>query len=112
MTDASIGKWKLALVLFLVVASHGVLDAMTNGGLGVAFFSPVDTERYFLPWRPILVSPIGAARFFSTWGLRIMANEILWIWCPAVAVLVLIKLAKSLKAAYQPEARSLGNDQG
>jgi inner membrane protein len=105
-------QWKLAFVLFLVVASHGVLDAMTNGGLGVAFFSPIDTERYFLPWRPILVSPIGAGRFFSTWGMRIMANEILWIWCPTIAVLVLIKLAKSLKEADQPGARSLGNDQG
>ena len=105
-------QWKLALVLFLVVASHGVLDAMTNGGLGVAFFSPFDTQRYFLPWRPILVSPIGAGRFFSTWGLRIMANEIPWIWCPTIAILALIKLAKSLKEVFQPGARSLGNDQG
>jgi len=40
--------------LFLATASHGVLDAMTNGGLGVAFFSPFDNRRYFLPWRPFL----------------------------------------------------------
>jgi len=31
--------------LFLATASHGVLDAMTNGGLGVAFFSPFDNRR-------------------------------------------------------------------
>ena len=104
-------QWKLALVLFCVVASHGVLDAMTNGGLGVAFFSPLDTQRYFLPWRPILVSPIGAGRFFSIWGLRIMANEIVWIWCPTIAVLTLIKVFKSVKDAYQPTTQSLGNDQ-
>lgn len=39
----------LFLYFFLCTASHGVLDAMTNGGLGVAFFSPFDTTRYFLP---------------------------------------------------------------
>jgi hypothetical protein len=38
--------------VFLATASHGVLDATTNGGLGVAFFSPFDNRRYFLPWRP------------------------------------------------------------
>ena len=27
--------------------SHGVLDAMTTGGLGVAFFSPFDNTRFF-----------------------------------------------------------------
>src|SRR5215472_19241854 len=31
--------WKLAFILFLAIASHGFLDAMTNGGLGVAFVS-------------------------------------------------------------------------
>lgn len=51
--------------LFLATASHGFLDAMTDGGLGVAFFSPFENHRYFLPWRPIRVSPIGMGRFFS-----------------------------------------------
>src|SRR3954467_11384180 len=37
--------------LFLVTASHGLLDALTNGGLGVAFFAPFDDRRYFFPWR-------------------------------------------------------------
>ncbi|MER3445627.1 MAG: metal-dependent hydrolase [Candidatus Dadabacteria bacterium] len=31
----------------LVTASHGMLDAMTDGGLGVAFFSPFKNTRYF-----------------------------------------------------------------
>lgn len=53
--------WQLALFFFMITSSHGLLDAMTNGGLGVAFFSPFDTGRYFLPWRPIEVSPIGVA---------------------------------------------------
>ena len=44
-----IGRLPLFTFLFLATASHGVLDAMTNGGLGVAFFSPFNNGRYFLP---------------------------------------------------------------
>src|SRR6267154_1903330 len=40
--DSAREGWKPGLLLFLITASHGVLDAMTNGGLGVAFFSPFD----------------------------------------------------------------------
>lgn len=80
------GRLSIALYLFLVTASHGVLDAMTSGGLGVAFFSPFDTHRYFLPWRPILVAPIGVSRFFSPWGWAVVKNELLWVWLPAGCV--------------------------
>jgi len=34
-----------ALLATVVVASHGVLDAMTTGGLGIEFFWPFDTQR-------------------------------------------------------------------
>lgn len=73
---------------FIVTASHGVLDAMTDGGLGVAFFSPFDTTRYFLPWRPIVVSPIGPAYFFSRWGWEVIVSEVSWVWpwCGLVVV--------------------------
>jgi len=59
------------------------LDAMTDGGLGVAFFAPFDNHRYFFPWRPIRVSPIGAGRFFGKRGLAVLRSELLWIWIPA-----------------------------
>jgi len=72
--------------LFLATASHGVLDAMTDGGLGVAFFSPFNNQRYFLPWRPILVSPIGIDAFFSSYGLAVLQNEFVWIWLPALSI--------------------------
>src|SRR5205085_12664169 len=52
---------------FLITASHGILDALTNGGRGVAFFWPFDSERYFFPWTPVEVSPIGPG-FFSRQG--------------------------------------------
>jgi inner membrane protein len=74
------------LFLFLSTLSHAILDAMTNGGLGVALFTPFDNTRYFLPWRPIVVSPIGIDRFFSAWGLRVLWSELLWIWIPSAIV--------------------------
>jgi inner membrane protein len=75
--------WRVWLYLFLVTASHGLLDALTDGGLGVAFFAPFNNSRYFFPVTPIAVSPIGAA-FFSARGLAVMRSELLWIWVPSV----------------------------
>ena len=69
--------------LFLATASHGLLDSMTDGGLGVAFFSPFNNCRYFLPWRPIRVSPIGIGRFFTERGMAVIQSELLWVWVPA-----------------------------
>ncbi|MCD7985332.1 MAG: metal-dependent hydrolase, partial [Desulfovibrio sp.] len=51
-------------------ASHILLDAMTNGGLGVAALWPFDTDRYFLDWRPIRVSPLNLHVFFGRKGLE------------------------------------------
>ncbi|MCP4156486.1 MAG: metal-dependent hydrolase, partial [bacterium] len=47
------------LYFFLLTGTHGVLDAFTNGGLGIALLAPFDNARYFFPWQPIAVSPIG-----------------------------------------------------
>jgi len=72
--------------LFLYTASHGLLDAMTNGGLGVAFFSPFSNHRYFLPWRVLEVSPIGIRAFFSSWGLDVLASELRYVWAPCIGL--------------------------
>jgi inner membrane protein len=76
-------RFSLWTYFFLAIASHGLLDAMTDGGLGVAFFSPFHNTRYFLPWRPIRVSPIGVSRFFTDRGLEVVKSELFWIWLPA-----------------------------
>jgi inner membrane protein len=81
--------WKLIVLFFLVTASHGVLDALTNGGLGIAFFSPFITRRYFFPWQPIQVSPIGGAFFSSELGRAVLVSEFKYVWLP-VAVLWLM----------------------
>jgi inner membrane protein len=76
-------NWKLVFAfLFVVMASHGILDAFTNGGLGPALFWPFDDARYFAPVTPIRVSPIGMG-FFSERGVAVLLSEALWVWIPA-----------------------------
>lgn len=67
--------------LFLAAASHGLLDMLTDGGLGVAVWWPFATVREFFPLTPIRVSPIGAG-FFSMRGLETLLSEIVWVWLP------------------------------
>src|SRR5690242_13695007 len=85
----------LAGFAFVVVVTHSLLDALTNGGLGIAFFAPLDDRRYFLPWRPIQVSPIGLA-VFSRWGLRALASEVLWVWLPLAVLVIGARVARGL----------------
>jgi len=82
-------------LFFLITISHGLLDAMTNGGLGIAFFSPFDRTRYFFPWRPILVSPIGAG-FFSGRGVEVLLSELLWVWPAAIAVGLILRSCRRM----------------
>jgi len=84
----------LAASFFFSALLHDVLDAMTNGGLGVAFFSPFSTTRYFLPWHAIEVSPISPARFFSLRGLVVLESEFLWVIAPSIIVIILLRLVR------------------
>jgi len=93
---------RLWTFLFLATASHGILDAFTNGGLGVAFFSPFDPTRYFFPFRPILVSPISAARFFSGRGLEVLRSELVWVWGPSLGLAAVSGAARSLISPPRP----------
>jgi inner membrane protein len=81
----------LAVYFAVITASHGVLDALTNGGPGVAFFAPFDSTRYFFPWRPIPVSPL-ASHFFSAWGWRVFVAELAMIWLPAGLVALIARV--------------------
>ena len=78
--------WKTLFTFFFVsMASHGILDAFTNGGLGAALFWPIDDMRYFAPFTPIEVSPIGR-NFFSARGLITLWSELKWIVLPALII--------------------------
>ena len=87
-----------ALFLFLAAASHGLLDMLTDGGKGVALLWPIDAARYFAPWTPIRVSPIGAG-FFSARGLETALSELLWVWLPCAVLAGLVWTRRRAAAA-------------
>ena len=86
----------LFLWFFLVIASHGILDACTDGGRGIAFFAPFSAHRYFFPWRPIEVSPIGAG-FFSARGLDVLVSESKWIWLPSAIIAASARIGRRVR---------------
>jgi inner membrane protein len=77
----------------VVLVSHGLLDSMTDGGLGIALLWPFSLTRFFAPWRPITVAPIGAD-FFTVYGATVAASEV-------------VLFAPLLLFALWPRARSL-----
>ena len=83
------------LYFFLTGASHGILDAFTNGGLGIALLSPFTNERYFSPWTPIQVSPLSIRAFLSEWGLRVILSELLWVCIPLFFIVILFRKIRS-----------------
>jgi inner membrane protein len=82
------------VVASVVVASHGLLDTLTDGGLGCALFWPFALVRHFAPWRPIPVSPIGLA-FLSPYGLFVAMTELVFF-----APLVMYGLKLRLNVYY------------
>ncbi|MBD0372892.1 MAG: metal-dependent hydrolase [Pyrinomonadaceae bacterium] len=100
--SSRVGLSTTALIIYftLVTLSHPLLDMMTDGGSGVALFAPFSAERYFLPWRPIEVSPIGM-RFFSQRGLEVIESEIVWVWLPALVLLLAAWLYRKLQRSLR-----------
>jgi len=84
----------LAIYFGLVTLSHGLFDAFTDGGLGIAFFAPFDPTRYFPPWHPIAVSPIGISQFFSIRGLSVLLTEAIWIGIPVCLWLGILQVVR------------------
>lgn len=83
-------RWLAFVVCSGALASHILLDALTDGGLGVAAFWPFSDTRYFLPWRPIAVSPISPRAFFTQRGLDVLYSEFIWVWLPCLFIIVLL----------------------
>ena len=82
----------------LSAVSHGLLDRITNGGLGVELWWPWSSERFFATWQVIEVSPLSLSRVFSPRGLAVLQSELLWVWLPAVLVATVL-LALRIKGS-------------
>ena len=65
---------RMGLLALIAVGSHGLLDALTDGGLGAALLWPFSQARLFAPVRPLPVAPIGAG-MLSARGLYVVMVE-------------------------------------
>jgi inner membrane protein len=94
------GRWSSFLrwsgFFFLLAMTHPLLDACTDGGLGVAFLAPFSDQRFFFPFRPIRAAPLSIARFFTASTVPVILSEVIWVWIPA-GVFVLTR--RSLRRA-------------
>ncbi len=96
--------WMLVGVLFVAAASHGVLDAFTNGGEGIPFFWPVSSRR-FGPWGPLPVPDIGF-EWPDPRRSRTVRAELLWIWLPVIALCLALGAWRAVRARKkQPLSR-------
>ena len=94
--------WRLAVIFFLITASHALLDMLTRAGSGVALWWPFSDERIgseswgFIP----------LADFAMTWPdprhSRALQAELLYVWLPltiAVAVAAIVRRWPRKRAA-------------
>ncbi len=84
-------------LVFVALASHGLLDTFTNAGLGIGLLLPFEGGRYFAPWRPIETSPLSIAEFLSPRGLVVLASEALWVGLPCVIGVSGIRIARRIR---------------
>lgn len=82
-----------AFVLVSAV-SHGLLDMLTTGGLGIACLWPFSEQRFFFPVQVVRVSPLSIRRFFGPAGMAVFTSELLWIWLPAAAMCAGLVMAR------------------
>jgi inner membrane protein len=90
------------IIAVLAVASHGLLDAATDAGLGIGFLIPFSDERFFLPFRPMDTAPLNPQRFFSAGRWRLMLSEMLWVWLPLALLTLSYQLGRRMgRPAYR-----------
>jgi inner membrane protein len=85
-TLRAIAWWKHAAIFGLITASHGVLDLLTDGGLGIALLAPFSNERFFAPWNPFPVPMMGVTNLFTRYMAEVLLTEALLVVLPCAAM--------------------------
>lgn len=86
-------------------ASHGLLDMLTTGGLGVAYLWPFSDARLFFPWHTIEVSPLSMHRLLSPRGRAVMESEWHTVWLPASAICMAVWAVRRVFSRKSAELR-------
>jgi inner membrane protein len=99
--------WLLCSLLAAIIASHGLLDAMTKGGEGIPFFWPLASRLG--NWGPIPVSDLGC-NLSDLWQSRALRAEALWVWLPLGVVVSLVMAERRARQSASPEVDQTPTD--
>ena len=87
---------QLWLCLTLAALSHGLMDACTAGGVGVALFMPFSDSRWACIWQPIHVAPLPLGREDCYLFLASLRTEAFWIGLPALALVAWTRIREQV----------------
>ena len=93
----------MTLIASRAVMSRGILDALTDAGLGVGFLIPFTEERYFFPWRPVMTAGLNPSTFCSDRTMTVLENEVRGVWLVIGVVSALHLSLRRLAAAANPK---------
>jgi inner membrane protein len=86
--------WSLSGLFFVLIASHGVLDALTRGGMPIPFFWPA--EGRYGNWGPIPVSDV-CFELPDPRRSRSVRSELLWVWLPTAILVAAVMTYRHLR---------------
>jgi inner membrane protein len=94
------------VVIAAAMASHGLLDMMTDRGMPVAYLWPLSSVRLFADWRPIRSEPVHIAYFFSSGWVRFQ-SEILQLIIPMFVVAFAVRACRRALTKLQLNANPI-----
>lgn len=106
--NASVG---VTSAFALALASHGILDAMTDAGLGVMLLYPFSEERFFLPWRPFHAPPVKISSI-SIRQVQMMVRSELSIVLACAAIAVTVRFVQKRISAMGKKERTYNQKEG
>lgn len=84
-----------AVVISAAMASHGLLDMMTDGGRPVAYLWPLSSARLFADWRPLHGVEVDRSHFIS-WSMLRLASEFRQVIAPMMLAAIAFRAARRL----------------
>ena len=82
-------------VIAAAMASHGILDMMTDSGQPVAYLWPLSSVRLFADWRPIHSGPVHLANLISGTMAR-LSSELWQLIIPMFVAALLVRAVRVL----------------
>ena len=79
------------VVISAAMASHGLLDMMTDSGQPVAYLWPVSSLRLFADWRPIHSGPVHLSHLVSN-GFTRLRSDVLQLIIPMFVIAIAMRV--------------------